>query len=431
MTGRTAPREKHRDAARAARCLRTVCLLMIVLLAWAGCARDGLFRKDPDRQRYVDMTPTFLPELNHQIEHAWFAWVNRDMFPDLLTVEINADGAPEVRVWQNRRGEGFSKLERPGWVGEPGDRILQMRARDFNHDRTADLVLIGTFQDGDSVKVLINNGRGYFYTPQGYRLPAFKRGLDRVDMVDVDQDGHLDLFFTGHHVLTPQGEPDKHQVQFLLNNGKGEFRDATRLLMPHLPAGIRGTSFADYDGDQAVDIFLVYDTGRNRILINNGLGQFTDRTGDLLPRIMAKSLYADWADFDMDGDNDLLVVNEEIHPRSRAHDNEYSYMLVNTGNGYFRKGPLRALPGHPSRAVYLLDANADGIPDIIILSREGIHYLRGLGKWRFLKESGKRLPANRHFDELTFADVNNDGHLDFFGIVRENGLGRLWVNQFK
>jgi hypothetical protein len=133
----------------------------------------------------------------------------------------------------------------------------------------------------------------------------------------------------------------------------------------------------------------------------------------------------------MDGDNDLLVVNEEIHPPDQAYENEFNYVLVNTGNGYFRKGPLRMFPAYPSRAVYLLDANGDDIPDIIILSSQGIHYLRGLGKWRFLKESARRLPANLHFDELTFADVNNDGHLDFFGILQEDRRGRLWVNQFE
>ncbi|WP_282010739.1 FG-GAP repeat domain-containing protein [Nitrospina watsonii] len=404
---------------------------MVLLAALSGCAQGGVFKSNPDAQRYLDLTETFFPGLQEKpIQHAWFAFVNRDRFPDMLVAELDADGTPSVRVWLNRKAERFAKLERPGWVGTPGDTILAMRARDLNHDRAADLVLIGRFQDGDTVKVLINNGRGYFYTPQGYRLPPFKPGLDRVDMVDVDQDGNIDLFFTGHHVLN-QGDPDTHQVQFLLNNGKGEFRDVTQLLMPLLPAGIRGTSFADYDGDKVIDIFLVYDTGRNRILINNGLGQFTDRTRDLLPFVRSQSLFADWADFDMDGDNDLLVVNEAIDPRSRTYENEYSYVLVNNGSGYFRKGPLRAFPAYPSRAVYLLDANADQIPDIIILSRQGIHYQRGLGKWRFLKESSKRLPANRHFEELTFTDVNNDGHLDFFGIVRGEGRGHLWVNSFK
>ncbi|CCQ92191.1 hypothetical protein NITGR_980066 [Nitrospina gracilis 3/211] len=407
-------------------------MVLALCLVLAGCGPNkGLFKKDPGRQRYLDLTEGFLPGLQKQpVQHAYFAYINRDPFPDLLVVENNSNGAPVVRVWQNREGKRLSKLKRPGWVGEPGDTIVAMRARDLNHDRTADLVLIGRFADGDSVKVFINNGRGYFYTPQGFHLPPFKTGLDRVDLVDVDQDGNVDLFFTGHHVLN-RGEPDPHQVQFLLNNGRAQFRDATQLLMPPLPAGIRGTSFADYDGDRVIDIFLVYDTGRNRLLLNNGLGQFTDRTSELVPFLRSKSNFADWADFDMDGDNDLLVVNEEIDPRSRSYENEYSYVLVNNGHGYFRKGPLRAFPGYPSRAVYLLDANADSIPDIIILSREGIHYQRGLGKWRFLSEGAKRLPANLHFKELTFADVNNDGHLDIFGIVRENGRGHLWINSFK
>ena len=43
-----------------------------------------------------------------------------------------------------------------------------------------------------------------------------------------------------------------------VNKGNGNFENLTSLLMPALPSGIRGASFADYDGDSVVDIFLVY-----------------------------------------------------------------------------------------------------------------------------------------------------------------------------
>jgi len=152
---------------------------------------------------------------------------------------------------------------------------------------------------------------------------------------------------------------------------------------------------------------------------------------DLLPDIVGQSRFADWADFDQDGDNDLLVVNHSIDPKSRSYEDEHSYALVNNGTGYFRKGPLRVLPRAATRAVYLLDANGDEIPDMIILSSKGIHYLRGLGEWRFLKESRRRLPLNVDFDELTFTDINADGHLDFFGVSQKDGEGHLWLNTFE
>ena len=116
--------------------------------------------------------------------------------------------------------------------------------------------------------------------------------------------------------------------------------------------------------------------------------------------------------------------------RDRSHSNEFCYMLVNQGRGYFKKGPLKVLPQYPSRAVYLLDANGSEIPDILILSSRGIHYLQGRGKWKFWKESRRRLPGNARFRELIFADVDDDDHLDIFGITAEGGVGRLWLNHF-
>jgi len=65
------------------------------------------------------------------------------------------------------------------------------------------------------------------------------------------------------------------------------------------------------------------------------------------------------------------------------------------------------------------------------LSANGIHFLRGLGKWRFWKESRRRLPFNDKFHELTFADINRDGFLDIFGYAKREGRGVLWINTFE
>ena len=104
---------------------------------------------------------------------------------------------------------------------------------------------------------------------------------------------------------------------------------------------------------------------------------------------------------------------------------------MNDGRGYFKKGTLKVLPEFPSHAVYLLDANDSDIPDIIILSQRGTHFLRGKGKWQFWKESRKRLPRNVRFKELAFSDVDKDGHLDIFGVTAEQGRGFLWMNTFR
>ena len=225
-------------------------------------------------------------------------------------------------------------------MGKAGDTVAFMALRDLDHDKTSDMILIGKFADGSNAKLLFNNGKGYFYTKTERPFPKVHSGMERVDLVDIDEDGHVDLFFTGRNVLDVQGKPLQHQAQFFLNDGEGQFKDATLLLMPPLRTGIVGTSFADYDSDGATDVFLVYENGLNVLLINNGVGKFIDKSRTFLPRISDESVYADWADFDDDGDNDLLVVNKSIRSRDRSHSDEFCYMLVNQGHGYFKKGPL-------------------------------------------------------------------------------------------
>ena len=401
-------------------------LVFALMFFCAACGKSSLFSEDPKLQKYKDRTRLFLPDLKPGILKAQLAYVNRDMFPDLVLLRKGDQGQPIIRIWKNVAGKKFVPVKRVGWEGQPSDQILFMALQDVDHDRVQDLVLVGRFSDGSAAKFLFNNGKGYFYTKKEIPFPYVNPGIDRADMRDIDEDGHVDLFFTGKRVLNGQGKLNKYQTQFLINNGKGQFRDATQLLMPPLKPGIVGTSFADYDGDKTVDIFLVNGEGQNSLLTNNGLGRFVDRSSELLPVIKDRSAYADWADFDQDGDNDLLVVN-----RAKMESGESSYFLVNHGRGYFKKAEFKASPKTVFQAVYLLDANGSEFPDILLLSKKGIHYLRGLGKWRFWKESRRRLPFNNKFQALTFADVDRDSFLDIFGYAKKEGRGVLWMNTFE
>ena len=190
-----------------------------------------------------------------------------------------------------------------------------------------------------------------------------------------------------------------------------------------------GTSIADYDQDGSLDVFLVYADAQNRLLINNGVGKFVDKTGWLLPTILDQSTHADWADFDLDGDNDLLVTNKEIAKHYQSYSDETCYFLENIGAGRFIKKPNKMLPVAPAVRVYLLDANGTGIPDVIILAKKGLHYLIGEGKWRFSIETEKRFPQTSPMREMSFGDINRDGFLDILGLVAKNNNPKLWLNR--
>jgi hypothetical protein len=137
------------------------------------------------------------------------------------------------------------------------------------------------------------------------------------------------------------------------------------------------------------------------MFLNNGLGKFTDATRRSLPAIADETVSADWADFDQDEDNDLLVVNRRLL-NSATSSGETSYFLENNGRGEFSKRSYPGLPALPALNVYLLDANGDTMADALILNGEGVLYLQGKGKWRFSNETLRRLPRFHRFQELVF-----------------------------
>ncbi|MFQ5449773.1 MAG: FG-GAP repeat domain-containing protein [Nitrospinaceae bacterium] len=418
-------------AARPILPLAVLWLTLVLFCVPLGCSQKRLMAKNPQLQHYLDVTNKFLPSLPGFIQGAAFAWVDQAPARDLVLHVLNRKGRSRILLLVNQ-GKGKFAFRKDGkWADNAGQSIRSFAVGDINGDRADDLIIVGDIAAGTSALLLLNNKKGYYYKSADQVFPAVHPGMDRVDLADIDNDRDLDMFFTGSRVLSSEHRSDKYQARILINDAAGEFQDLTRLLLPRLPPGIVGTSLADYDGDGIRDVFLVYGNGQNRLLINNGLGKFSDQTQRMLPRIKDSSAHADWADFDGDGDNDLLVVNRALGEKYRAYPGETSYFLENVGGGRFKKRSHKMLPHHPVSRVYLLDANANGLPDILILSQRGVYYLQGRGKWTFSEETVKRLPPSRSFKEMTFGDINDDGYLDIFGIHMKDRTGRLWLNRFE
>jgi len=148
----------------------------------------------------------------------------------------------------------------------------------------------------------------------------------------------------------------------------------------------------------------------------------------LLPTILDQSTSADWADFDLDGDDDLLITNKSIEKRYQSYSKEMCYFLENDGYGKFHKRSNNKLPSVKASRVYLLDANGTGIPDAIILNKKRIYYLVGKGKWRFSLETKKRFSEISPVKEIVFGDIDGDGFLDLLGIETNNNP-KLWLNR--
>ena len=411
--------------------IRDLALALLILMFVNGCVGSQQHIADnPASQRFLDVTRKWIIPQNYSPKKVSFLRADQNPFSDLMVLNKLKPGKPQLQIFLNQGGKSFLQKSMGKLIDQLKEPIISFTTTDLNRDGGDDLSLILQVSGKISTKILFNNRKGYFYARNEEGSYPLRTGIDKVVAEDFDQDGDNDLFYFGQKVVDEEGKIAGKQAYLFINKGDGKMEDLTSLLIPSLPAGIRDVSFADYDGDGVVDIFLVYRKGQNRLLINNGVGSFVDRTASHIPRILDDSEHADWADFDGDGDNDLMVVNRSINKHYRAYPGETIYFLENRGGAHFKKRSYKMLPRLPSYKVYLLDANGNTKPDALILTSKGVYYLQGRGRWGFSDETERRLPRFRFFKEMAFADANQDGFLDLFALSPTPGRNRLWLNRF-
>ena len=118
-----------------------------------------------------------------------------------------------------------------------------------------------------------------------------------------------------------------------------------------------------------------------------------------------------WADWDRDGDPDLLVL---FHPRSRLRPRAYENV-----RGRFRRIRLRQVMRRAWRSAAWGDFNADGWPDLHLVNDDHSLILRNL-RGRFRVADRSRIRNGR---TSAWMDVENDGDLDLFLVQGASGKG--------
>ena len=229
-------------------------------------------------------------------------------------------------------------------------------------------------------------GLEYTYLAGGtpnHRLPEILGG--GVALFDSDQDGDLDAYFIQSGSLDEL--PDAHGNAFFVNNGLGEFKiedagDASR----NLGYGM-GVAVGDFDNDALPDLFVTQ-LGKNVLLRNEGDNRFHDVTSEAGFRFEEWSTATAFADFDLDGDLDLWVVNyvdwsesmepecyqkmlgsrdycSPVHYNAPAQDRVYR----NDGEGQFTDVTVRAgVLGSRGNGlgIVTVDFNDDGLLDVFV-----------------------------------------------------------------
>ena len=234
---------------------------------------------------------------------------------------------------------------------------------DLNNDGSKDIIIGNRASQNFA---LINDGNGVFVDETSERLPTISDNTFDLKFGDLDADGDMDLFI---------GNQDENRL--LINDGEGYFDDESNLRLPtDLNVDTRKVTLGDIDNDGDLDVFLAnveFGFGQdpqNRLLINDGLGFFTDVTNTQLPLINDQTMEGIFHDYDNDGDLDLFIANV-------LHSSLLIY--VNNGNGFFTDRTSEIL-GTENLAIdawglLLQDFDGDDYGDLYVCNRTGMDVL--------------------------------------------------------
>ncbi|MYB00618.1 CRTAC1 family protein, partial [Candidatus Poribacteria bacterium] len=131
-----------------------------------------------------------------------------------------------------------------------------------------------------------------------------------------------------------------------------------------------GNAWGDFDGDGYLDLWATNHRHKPSLYRNNGDGTFTDiidRVWDANP--LADTHGAAWADFDNDGDQDLIVLSGSSGGlNNKAHINQGNHFYINESGRLIEKAAQFGIdyPLLRGRTPLWFDWNRDGLLDVLL-----------------------------------------------------------------
>jgi len=357
-------------------------------------------------------------------------------FGDIKTSRIawgdyNNDGYDDIllngsRLYQNINGEKFKEVTKE--LGIEDYSASGGIWSDWNNDGLLDFYSIsgGKGEKGDRLWKQTEDGKFIDVTQTSGNVTN-DFSTEGAAWTDVNRDGFLDLYLANYENWK---EHSYYPDEFYLNrNGKtfDEVSNGVGMVPPFNEerAG-RGVNCGDYDNDGDIDIYVSnYRLQENFLWRNNGDGTFTNVAsllgvaGDEKDGWWGHTIGSAWADYDNDGDLDLITANL-AHPRYIEFSNK-TRLYENLGPPDWRFIDRRAEAGIKYEETHSdplwADFDADGDLDLYITSiyegRKSFLY-ENLGNGRF--KDITFLSGARVFNGWGCAasDFDNDGDVDLF-----------------
>jgi VCBS repeat protein len=342
-------------------------------------------------------------------------------------VVYNVSADPRLVLFMNQGPDASGNwvfTEVPVPLGDLWAGASDLAWGDYDGDGDPDLAV------GSEGAMTLYRNDGGTLTPTPTVLPAYAEyssyagayDLRSITWADVDNDGDLDLLVPS----VPNDTTFRYETKLLRNDGSDggdawRFTDMGAAIDPTVHAQ---SAWADDDGDRDLDLFVVNvdpsdETGFIRRFRNDDGTSFV---GEDLLGIKVEWGMADWGDYDSDGDLDILVAGN-----IQETDGSYNTVLRiyrNDGGSYSET----TIPGDwlDINAATWADYDSDGDVDLLvsgnfvdpvvseIVGRSRVYANDG----GVFTDTGVFLPAPvESLDgggSFTWFDLDGDGDLDYF-----------------
>jgi hypothetical protein len=333
---------------------------------------------------------------------------------------------------------------------------------DLNGDGHTDLVSAGI----ESNAIYFGDGAAHFASVTGAPPLSSQDDGEDVKLADIDGDGDLDVLFA-LRARNSSGGPSPGRVLLWRNDGNGVFVDAQTQIAASPVDDPIAIALGDFDGDGDIDLFVVNTLSagllnQHRMLLNNGLGTFSDASSFIPPLSTgAQEISAQAVDLDGDGNVDVFIGGTYLHNVGAASFVDASstipllppygiwadvgdvdgdgdldiFVLRHGSNRVLLQQPggvftlaINSTPvstGYFSR-VLLQDVDGDGDLDAHVVRQGAGELLLNDGTGSFFETSPQPLLASALGGDLTHGDVDGDGDIDLY-VVKE-GQDRLFLN---
>ena len=228
------------------------------------------------------------------------------------------------------------------------------------------------------------------------------RGLTQVD---VNADGHMDLFAAG-----------EDGGRLFLGNGGGRFEPVE--FPPGKDRAIRAALWGDVDNDGLIDLYLCRQ-GPNRLWRQSPAGTWQDVTvssatsGGQVDTVAGRLF-----DADHDGDLDLFLVNADA-PNALLNNNlDGTFRPIATAQGI--AGDARA-----SRGLLVADLDADRDLDLLVINVEPPHQAFLNDRlWAYRPAPGLEDFLSQPLAAAVAGDLDTDGRVELYGLAPDGSLLR-------